>query len=203
MFRILLSSLLAGLVMGTAQAAPAPAGALPPLTAADAVLGSADAPVTVIEYASMTCPHCARWDTGVLPQVRKNWIDTGKVRFVFRDFPLDGLALKASQLARCAGDQRFWGFLDTLFTSQRAWETAPDPVTELVKIGQSGGIPEDKVKACMADDGDLAQSIIASRQGGEAAGVNATPTFFINGKPVSGEIPYEEFVKSLKEAGAK
>jgi protein-disulfide isomerase len=203
MNRILLScAMLAGLAIGTAQAEPEPVvtGLIPPLSASDTVLGKPDAPVTVVEYASMTCPHCAKWETEVFPDVRKNWVDTGKIRFVFRDYPLDGLALKGSQLARCTGDQRFWGFLQALFSSQRVWATASDPVAELVKIGKLGGVPEDKAKACMADDNDLSKSIVASLQAAQVAGVNSTPTFFFNGKLVSGEIPYDTFVKNVQEA---
>ncbi len=206
MYRILLSCLLfAAFAMGSAQAAPdeqVAVGLIPPLTAADTTLGQADAPVTVVEYASLTCPHCANWEAGVFPQVRKEWIDTGKIRFVFRDYPLDALALKAAQLARCTGDDRFWGFLQALFGSQRVWAIAQDPEVELVKIGKLGGIPEDKAKACMSDE-KLARSIAESRQHAEDAGVNATPTFFFNGKLVSGELPYDVFVKNLTEAGAK
>jgi protein-disulfide isomerase len=191
--------------MGTAQAAPeqVAAGLIPPLAATDSVLGPAEAPVTVVEYASLTCPHCARWEGDVFPQVRKDWIDTGKIRFVFRDYPLDGLALKAAQLARCSGDQKFWGFLQALFGSQRAWATAADPTAELVKIGKLGGVPEDKAKECMSDGNELSNAIVASRQAAETAGVNATPTFFFNGKLVSGEISYDAFVKDLQDAGAK
>src|ERR1700689_1208778 len=106
MRRILLMSLRAIAVgAGSAQA-----GSLLPVDPQDMVLGPADAPVTVVEYASMTCPHCGRWETEVFQQVRKEWIDTGKIRSVFGDFPPDGLALKAAQLAHCTGDDRFWGF---------------------------------------------------------------------------------------------
>jgi protein-disulfide isomerase len=199
MVRILLIfALFAGVIAGSAQAA----GLIPPLSASDTTLGKADAPVIVIEYASMTCPHCANWESTVFPQVRKEWIDTGKIRFVFRDYPLDGLALKASQLARCTGDQKFWGFLEALFSSQRSWETASDPAAELIKIGKLGGVPEEKAKACMADGNDLANAIVGSRQAAENAGVNSTPTFFFNGKLVAGELPYDQFVKNLKDAGA-
>ena len=125
MYRILLSCLLfAAIAIGSARAASdeqVAVGLIPPLSASDTVLGPANAPVTVVEYASLTCPHCANWEAGVFPQVRKEWIDTGKIRFVFRDYPLDALALKAAQLARCTGDDKFWGFLQALFVSQRAF----------------------------------------------------------------------------------
>lgn len=182
---------------------PALAGDLDPVGPQDMVLGPADAPVTVVEYASLTCPHCARWETEVFPQVRKDFVDTGKIRFVFRDFPLDGMALKAEQLAHCTGDQRFWGFLQAEFANQAVWarRDGADPTDELVKIGKLGGVPEDKARSCMANDSPLAKQISKIETLGEDAGVKATPTFFINGKKFEGEIPYDTFVQDLKDAG--
>ena len=197
MRRILLMSVSA-IAFGLGSAA---AGPLAPIGADDQVLGSATAPVTVVEYASLTCPHCGRWETEVFPQVRKEWIDTGKIRFVFRDFPLDGSALKAAQLAHCTGDQRFWGFLQAEFGNQAVWARNADPTDELVKIAKLGGVSEAKARACMADD-NMAKAIIGSRTVGTDAGVKATPTFFFNGKLIEGEIPYDDFVKDLHDAGA-
>jgi|HubBroStandDraft_1064217.scaffolds.fasta_scaffold00397_15 protein-disulfide isomerase len=198
MRRILLTSVLAvWFAVGTAAAGP-----LVPVGPQDEVLGPADAPVTVVEYASLTCPHCGRWETEIFPQVRKDWIDTNKIRFVFRDFPLDGLALKAEQLAHCTGDQRFWGFLQAEFANQRVWaKPVGDPTEELIRIAKLGGLPETQARACMADDSPLAKLVTGSRALGEEAGVKATPTFFFNGKMVEGELSYDEFVKNLKEAG--
>ena len=197
MRRILLMSVsVLTMSLGTAIAGP-----VAPVGPEDQVLGDAKAPVTVIEYASLTCPHCGRWEKDVFPKVRSEWVETGKVRFVFRDFPLDGLALKAAQLAHCTGDQRFWGFLEVEFGNQLMWVGKPDAENALVKLVKLGGISEDKARACMADD-KLAETITGSRLGGEDAGVNSTPTFFINGKSYVGEIPYDEFVKDLKDAGA-
>jgi protein-disulfide isomerase len=198
MRRILLMSVsVFAFAVGSAQAA----GSLPPVGADDQVLGPTTAPVTVIEYASMTCPHCGRWEVDVFPQVKKEWIETNKIRFVFRDFPLDGLALKASQLAHCTGDERFWAFLQAEFGSQSAWVRNGDPTDELVKIGKLGGVPEPKARACMADNNPLAEKIVGSRTLGTDAGVDSTPTFFFNGKKVTGEISYDDFVKNLHDAG--
>jgi protein-disulfide isomerase len=197
MRRILLMSVSA-LAVGFGTAA---AGTLPPVGPDDQVMGPADAPVTVIEYASLTCPHCGKWETQVFPQVEKNWIDTKKIRFVFRDFPLDASALKAAQLAHCTGDQRFWGFLQAEFGNQLVWAArGGDPTDELVKIGKLGGVPEAKARACMTDD-KLEHEIGNSMQAGQDAGVKATPSFFFNGKLVEGEISYDEFVKQLHDAG--
>jgi protein-disulfide isomerase len=197
MRRILLMSVsVLAMGLGTALAGP-----VPPVGPDDQVIGDAKAPVTVIEYASLTCPHCGRWEKDVFPKVRSEWVETGKIRFVFRDFPLDRSALKAAQLAHCTGDQRFWGFLEAEFGNQQIWATHPDPTDELVKIAKLGGVPEEKARACMSDD-KLAEAIATSQAGGTDAGVNSTPTFFINGKSYVGEIPYDEFVKDLKDAGA-
>ena len=181
--------------LGSALAAePAPVGP------EDQVLGPADAPVTVIEYASLTCPHCARWEAEVFPQVKKEWIDTNKIRFVFRDFPLDNSALKAAQLAHCTGDSRFWGFLQLEFASQGKWARETDPTNALAQLVRFGGLADEKARACMSDD-KLAHAVTESRAEGEKAGVDSTPSFFFNGKKVSGEIPYDEFVKDLHDAG--
>jgi protein-disulfide isomerase len=197
MRRILLMCLSAlALAAGSAQA-----GSLLPVGPQDMALGPADAKVTVVEYASLTCPHCGRWETEIFPQIRKEWIDTGKIRFVFRDFPLDGSALKAEQLAHCTGDARFWGFLQAEFGNQAVWTRRPDPTDELVKIAKLGGLPEAQARACMTADNPLAKTIIGSRTLGEDAGVKATPSFFFNGKLVEGEVSYEDFVKNLKDAG--
>jgi protein-disulfide isomerase len=198
MRRILLMSVSAlSMGLGTALAA----GPVPPVGPEDQVIGDANAPVTVIEYASLTCPHCGRWEKDVFPKVRSDFVEKGKVRFVFRDFPLDALALKAAQLAHCTGDQRFWGFLEVEFGNQASWVTKPDPTGELIKLVRMGGLSEDRARACMSDD-KLAESITLSQAGGSEAGVNSTPTFFINGKSYNGEIPYDEFAKDLKDAGA-
>ena len=182
---------------GTALAAP-----VPPVGPEDQIIGPATAPVTVIEYASLTCPHCGRWEKDVFPQVKKEWVETGKIRFVFRDFPLDRSALKAAQLAHCTGDDRFWGFLEAEFGSQQVWATHPDPTDELLKIGKLGGVSEEKARACMTPDNAIAKAIAATQAAGTEANVDSTPTFFINGKLYAGEIPYDEFVKDLRAAGA-
>jgi protein-disulfide isomerase len=197
MRRILLMST-SVLAMGLGSAL---AGPVPPVGPDDQVIGEASAPVTVIEYASLTCPHCGRWEKDVFPKVRSEFVEKGKVRFVFRDFPLDRSALKAAQLAHCTGDARFWGFLEVEFANQAVWATHGDPTDELVKMAKLGGVPEEKARACMNDD-KLAEAITTSQAGGTDAGVNSTPTFFINGKSYVGEIPYDEFVKDLKDAGA-
>jgi protein-disulfide isomerase len=175
------------------------ATAVPPITASDIVLGKSDAPITIIEYASLTCPHCAEFEQATWPELRRDWIDTGKARYVFRDFPLDGLALRAAILARCAPANRFYPFIETLYANQTMWAMAEDPMAALQRIGLMGGVPAAKFQACEAD-ASLQQTVVASRQAGENAGVDATPTFFINGTKVTGALPYSDFQKALGEA---
>jgi protein-disulfide isomerase len=169
----------------------------------DRVLGKADAPVTIIEYASLTCPHCAAFDAETLPQLKKEWIDTGKAKLVFRDFPLDGLALKGAKLARCAPPERFYGFIDVLFRQQDVWARAADPQAALGRIAKLGGMSDDQFQTCMKDDA-VENQILAGRMAAEKdATVESTPTFFINGKKLVGALPYDSFDDALKAAAAK
>ena len=157
------------------------------------VLGAADAPITMIEYASLTCPHCAAFHVEILPAIKANYIDSGKARLVYRDFPLDKSALLASVLAHCAGPERFFQFLDVLFRSQQSWAMADDPVTALVRIGRLGGLKGDEIDACFNDKA-LTDRILASRvEGARDFEIASTPTFIINGEKVVGALPYEQF----------
>ena len=180
----------------TASAAP-----LSSVGPGDMVLGPTTAPVTIVEYGSLTCPHCAAFDQEIFPEIKRDWIDTGKIRFVFRDMPRDQLDLKAFQLAHCSGDQRFWGFVDALFRNQRSWMTGTDPTAQLVQIGRLGGLSDAKARACLADD-TRAKASVASAKGGHDAGVTATPTFFANGQIIT-PFSLDDWTKALTEAGAK
>jgi len=165
----------------------------------DEVLGKANAPITVIEYSSLTCPHCAKFHSDTLPQVKKDWIDTGKVKYIVRDFPLDGLAQAAAMISHCSGD-RYFAFVDTFFHSQANWEHAANPVDALKGIARLGGMPADEVDKCLQDR-QLLNEIEARKEDGEKVySIDSTPTFVINGKAVSGDKPYEEFAKLLKDA---
>jgi protein-disulfide isomerase len=201
MRRILLISLaLFGLSTAFAAGTASAALPVPPVSSEDMVLGKADAPITVIEYASLTCPHCADFENNTWPLVKKNWIDTGKIRYVFRDFPLDGLAARAEILAHCGGPTRFFAFIETLYATQDSWATDKDPMAALKRIGLLGGLPGDKFDVCQ-NDTMLQEKIVAIRQGGEDAGVDATPSFFINGKLTTGAMSYDDFAKLLTDAG--
>jgi protein-disulfide isomerase len=187
----------------TADASPpgllvAQSGA-PQLSPEDRILGKADAPVTIFEYASLTCPHCADFEKEVLPKIKADWIDTGKAKLVFRDFPLDGSALKAAMVARCAPPERFYGFIDVLFAQQRSWAVGGDPTAVLERLAKLGGMSPDKFDACMKDDA-LQNKILAGRlTAANDYKVESTPTFFINGKTVVGVLP-DEIVNAIKSA---
>jgi protein-disulfide isomerase len=168
------------------------AGDPPP---AQVTLGHDDAPITVVEYGSLTCPHCAAFEQDVLPHLKSDWIETRKIRFVFRDLPRDRNDLLAFQFAHCSGDDRFWGFLDSLYRSQRAWVSAANPATTFIQIGRTGGLGEAKIRGCLADQ-TLAKASVASGQAAHKVGVDATPTFFINGQKVA-PVTYEDWQKLL------
>lgn len=157
----------------------------------DHVLGDPKAPITLIEYASLTCPHCAHFSVAVLPELKKKWIDTGKVKLIYRDFPLDQTALKAAQLAECAGKDKYFGVIDMIFETQPKWATASDPMAELGKSLRIAGLGENEVKACLANDA-VANGVVADYRGGETLGVNSTPTLFINGTEFKGARSVEE-----------
>ena len=169
----------------------------------DRILGNPDAPITIIEYASMTCPHCAHFADEVLPELKKKWIDTGKAKLVLRDFPLDGEAVHASMLARCAPPDRFYAFVDTFFADQDKWVTAPDHQAALMRLAALGGMSKAEAEKCLAnnalEDQILNSRLVASKD----LEVNATPTFFVNGTRYTGEPTVEGFDKLLSSLAPK
>lgn len=168
------------------------------ITAADKKLGSPNAPVTIVEYASMTCPHCAAFHAGTYPELKKKYIDTGKVMLVFRDFPFDQLAFQASVLAHCSGDDAYFTVTGIMFKQQGKWSQAKDPKEAIIKIGQSLGISRKKYESCLADE-KLGESILTDRLIGQNDfKVNSTPTLFINGKMAAGNQSFEALEKLIK-----
>jgi protein-disulfide isomerase len=152
----------------------------------DHTLGNPDAPVTIIEYASLTCPHCAHFQNDVLPDLKERYISTGKVKLIYRDFPLDERALSAAALAQCAGPDRYFGFLDVLFETQDSWARADDYVGALKKLGKLGGMSDEQMDQCLADD-QLTNGILRTRLDGQNEHhVNSTPTLVINGEVYPG-----------------
>jgi protein-disulfide isomerase len=157
------------------------------------ILGDPQAPVTIIEYASLTCPHCAQFHTEVLPQLKERYIEPGKVRMIYRDFPLDERALTAAALAHCAGPDRYFSFLDVLFQTQASWARADDYVAALKRLGKLGGLSEEKIDACLADQ-ELTDGILRTRlEGQNEHDIGSTPTFIIDGQTYAGARDIEEF----------
>ena len=152
----------------------------------DLVLGKADAPVTIYEYASMTCTHCANFHNTVLPKLKEKYIDTGKVKLILREFPLDNLAAAASMLARCAGDGKSYELIKTLFAKQDEWAFVQDnPVPALFKIASAHGFTKETFDKCLTDQ-KLLDGITSTRErANKVLGVRATPTFFVNGKKMT------------------
>jgi len=164
----------------------------------DMIMGDPDAPIEIIEYSSMTCPHCAAFQTETLPAIKERYLDTGKAKLIFREFPLDRVALTASALARCAGPDRFFAFVDVLFRTQEQWAHAADPTEELKKIVWMGGLDPAMVDSCLADE-TIVDGILAVRlNGDETYTIRSTPTFIINGESHPGQMTVEEFEAILK-----
>ncbi len=174
-------------------AQPAPDG--------DMAIGSDKAPVTIIEYASMTCPHCAHFSETTFPELKKQYIDTGKVRFIFREFPLDKLAAAGFMLARCAskdgGGERYMAVVETLFAKQQEWVVPDNPVPPLKNIAKQFGFTEESFNDCLKNQ-NIMNGIEAVRDRAAAKlGVNSTPTFFVNGKKITGDVPIETLAKEI------
>jgi len=171
-------------------------------TVQEMVAGNPDAAVTVTEYASYTCPHCARFHTGAYQQLKADFIDTGKIKFVYREVYFDRFGLWASMVARCGGQERFFGISDLLYQSQSEWTRAGEPaaiVDELRKIGRLAGLDNDKLEACL-QDANQAQTLISWDEANRAAdGVNSTPSFVINGK-LHSNMAYPEMKTLIEDA---
>ncbi|MEQ5775512.1 DsbA family protein [Thalassospira sp. NFXS8] len=162
-------------------------------------MGAEDAPVTIVEYASFTCPHCARFANEVFPEVKKELIDTGKVKWIYRDYPLDGVAVRASAVAQCSGDDRYFGVLELLFKSQLTWARSNDPIEGIKQVARFAGMDGETVDKCLADE-ELINGIVGSRLEAEQKyNVNATPTFLIDGKTYSGEKDLKFFADKVDD----
>ncbi|WP_417828990.1 DsbA family protein [Thalassospira sp.] len=163
------------------------------------VMGDENAPVTMIEYASLTCPHCASFHTEVLPEIKEKLIDTGKLKLVFRDYPLDGVALRAAAVAQCAGDDRYFGVLSMLFKSQMNWARSQDPIAGIKEVVRFGGMTGDAVDSCIADQ-ELIDGIVSSRITGEQEfNVRSTPSFVIDGETIAGSRDAEFFIDKVED----
>ncbi|MBO0735437.1 MAG: DsbA family protein [Alphaproteobacteria bacterium] len=173
------------------------------ITQDDRIFGNPDAPITIVEYASLTCPHCAHFANDVLPELKKRWIDTGKAKLVLRDFPLDEPALRAAMIARCAPPDRFYAYVDTFFATQDKWVMARDYREALARLVKLGGMSKEQFDKCLKntalENKIVEERLVASKE----LDVNSTPTFFINGTKFTGAPTVEEFDKVLSDLSAK
>jgi protein-disulfide isomerase len=180
-----------------ATAAPASAGdvdmaeLLKPGALPDKVLGKEDAKVTIVEYASMTCPHCAHFAETTFPELKTKYIDSGKVRFIFREFPFDPRAEAGFMLARCAGDNYF-PMVDVLFKQQQTWAAAENVKDAMFQLSKLAGFTQESFNACLTDQALLEQVRAVQKRGADEFKVDSTPTFFINGKTYKGALSIEE-----------
>ena len=170
----------------------------------DLAMGPPDAKVVVIEFASMTCGHCADFHKNVWPEFKKKYIDTGKVRFIFREFPLDNLAAAASMLARCAGGDKTFPLIEVLFEKQADWAFAKgNPVPKLFELAKQAGFTQESFDKCLTDQKLLDNIQDGRKRASDVYGVSSTPTFFINGKRLSGGPKMASFDKMIEPLLAK
>jgi protein-disulfide isomerase len=165
----------------------------------DRVIGDPAAPITIIEYASLTCPHCANFHADTLPKLEKEWIETGKAKLIYRDYPLDRYAASASMIARCAPTDKYFTFLNAFFAQQKTWSRADNPVKVLTQLAGLGGMSKEDVDACLANEA-LQDGILQMRLEGQMEyDINSTPSFVIDGKKVA-NLPYEDINELLENA---
>jgi protein-disulfide isomerase len=180
--------------------AQSPPDVAKPVSLPDMALGPADAAVTITEYASMTCPHCSAFNEQVFPKIKAAYIDTGKIRYVFREFPLDIKAAAGSMLSRCIanGDApKYFAVTDMLFRQQSEW-VAKNTTETLTRIGKQAGLTQQQVETCLKDQSLLDKIAADQKYASEVLKVDSTPTFFINGEKIKGETSFEEFDKRIK-----
>jgi protein-disulfide isomerase len=171
-----------------------------PVSLPDMALGPKDAPVTITEFASMTCPHCAAFTEKVFPQIKSAYIDTNKIRFIFREFPLDIKAAAGSMLARCIAKDdagKYFAVIDMLFRQQNEW-VLKNTTETLTRIGKQAGLSQQQVEDCLKDQALLDKIAADQKYANEVLKVNSTPTFFINGEMIKGDQSFEEFDKRIK-----
>ena len=198
---------LAGAAMGAAALLPsweafaqnvAPADLATPGPLGDVVQGPADAKVTIIEYASLTCSHCATFHANTYPELKKRYIDTGQVRFILREFPLDPLATAGFMLARCEGESKFYPITDLLFSQQRNWAYVEKPLDALQGMMRQAGFSKEKFESCLRDQKLYDGVNAVKKRGEETLKVTSTPTFFINGQRHAGNMSIDEIEKIIK-----
>jgi len=163
-------------------------------------IGRADAPVTLHEYASLTCGHCANFHKDTLPQIKKEYVDTGKVRVVFHDFPLDGLATGAVMIARCSGPDRFSDLTDMLFQTQADWRDSDNPLASLIALARFYGLGGEDVNACLNNQELLKFVQNSQKSSSDAYNIKSTPSFVLDGVLIEGAQPFENFKAAFDKA---
>lgn len=187
-----ITAFLAALALPIAFALPSAAQNSDAQPLPDKVLGDPDAPVEVIEYASMTCPHCATFHETTFPELKEEYIDTGKVKFILREFPFDPLAAAVFMLARCSDDQ-YYDVVDLFFERQREWAVREDPLPKIRSLAIQAGFTNESFEACLTNQ-ELLDGINAVKDRGyEELGVTSTPTIFIDGEKLEGSRNIEAF----------
>ena len=173
-----------------------------PVSLPEMALGPANASVTITEYASMTCSHCAAFNANVFPKIKSEYIDTGKVRYVFREFPLDSKAAVASMLARCIAKDdagKYFAVIDMMFKKLDEWSLPADPLQGFLRVFATLGMSEESVETCLKDQALFDKLSADENFAHKVLKVNATPTFFINAERIKGAISFEEFDKRIKQ----
>nr|WP_155194121.1 DsbA family protein [Roseibium denhamense] len=165
----------------------------------DKVLGDENAPVTIVEYASMTCGHCANFHIRTWPTIKKDYIETGKVRFIFREFPLDPVAAAAFMLARCAPQDKYFEVVDIMFEEQRSWAFTDNPYQSLLDFSKQIGFTQESFEECLTDQGLLDAVNAVKDRGANEFGVSSTPTFFINGERHPGALSIEQMGEIIEK----
>ena len=197
-FSVLFSGLALLALAGTAQAEPLPTEQ----ALQDRILGHPEAQITIIEYASLTCPHCAKFHAEVLPKLKKDWIDTGKAKLVYRDFPTAPVALAsyAAMVARCAPQDRYFRFLDVFYKQQRNWTASDDPMKSLSQLARLGGMSQEDFDGCTQNEALFTGIRERALDGQMEFDIESTPSFVINDKVVRGGMSYEDFNDLLEDA---
>lgn len=166
----------------------------------DMIMGDANAPVTIVEYASMTCGHCAAFHTGTLSTLKEEYIDPGKVKLIFREFPFDPVATAAFMVARCTDKDRYFPLVSALFELQRTWAFSDKPVDGLRRVAQQAGFTQESFDACLQNQAVLDGVNWVKDRASKEFGISSTPTFFVNGEIVRGNVPIEEFREKIDKA---
>lgn len=171
----------------------------------DRVMGKADAPVTIVEYASLTCSHCAEFTTKVLPEIEKKYVETGKVKYIFRMFPIDGIALKASVLAYCMPQEQFYPFINVLYKNIEQWAFGKTPEVTLIQYAKLGGLGEERAKECLQNTKLLDDVVAIRTEAQDKYDISATPTFIFNdgAERINGGLKLEAYTVVIDRLLAK